>query len=246
MRFLRDISGGADLRAVAEKYELPFDEAKAAIERSISGTLSGVFHLDVECLLTGDGCEIYVFRENRVEMLPMERLKKNVLRAIKYGVVAALQKEATVRGYEKLRYLTGGIIGGHVAVVFEERIFIELDGSVGRLVVGVCEREHQTPKERGLYRTGDYINFYVSSVTPSSNGRVPVLRVSLSRTPKSLTEGLLQRELSEKLLAIRVRCMKRAAGVFSLVEADGRIPGECIKAVSRELKERIIVHFDGR
>ena len=243
MRFLRDISGGADLRAVAEKYELPFDEAKAAIERSISGTLSGVFHLDVECLLTGDGCEIYVFRENRVEMLPMERLKKNVLRAIKYGVVAALQKEATVRGYEKLRYLTGGIIGGHVAAAFEERIFVELVGSAGKLVVGVCEKEDQTPKERGLYRTGEYFNFYVSSVTPSSNGRVPVLRVSLSRTSRSLTEGLLQRGLSEKLLDIRVRCVKRAAGVFSLVEADGRVPVECIKAVSRELKERIIVHF---
>ena len=243
MRFLRDISGGADLRAVAEKYELPYGEAKAAIERSISGTLSGIFRLDVECMLTGEGCEIYVFRENRVELLPMERLKKNVLRAIKYGVVAALQKEATVRGYEKLRYLTGGIIGGHVAVVFEERIFVELDGRTGQLVVGVCEKEHQTPKERGLYRTGDYLNFYVSSVTPSSNGRVPVLRVSLSRTSRSLTEGLLRMELSEKLLAIRVRCVERAAGVFSLVEVDGRVPVECIKAVSRELKERIIVHF---
>ena len=243
MRFLRDISGGADLRAVAEKYELPYDEAKAAIERSISGTLSVIFRLDVECMLTREGCEIYVFRENRVEMLPMERLKKNVLRAIKYGVVAALQKEATVRGYEKLRYLTGGIIGGHVAAAFEERIFVELVGSAGKLVVGVCEKEDQTPKERGLYRTGEYFNFYVSSVTPSSNGRVPVLRVSLSRTSRSLTEGLLQRGLSEKLLDIRVRCVKRAAGVFSLVEADGRVPVECIKAVSRELKERIIVHF---
>ena len=243
MRFLKDISGGADLRAVAEKYELPFDEAKAAIERSISGTLSAIFRLDVECLLTGEGCEIYVFRENKVEMLPMERLKKNVLRAVKYDIVSALQEEATARGYEKLRYLTGGIIGGHVAAAFEERIFVELNGSAGKLVVGVCEREHQTPKERGLYRTGDYLNFYVSSVTPSSNGRVPVLRVSLSRTSRSLTEGLLRRELSEKLLDIRVICVKRVAGVFSLVEADGRVPGECIKAVSRELKERIIVHF---
>ncbi len=243
MRFLRDISGSIDLRAVAEKYELPFEEAKAAIERSISGTLSVIFHLDVECMLTGEGCEIYVFRENSVEMLPMERLKKNVLRAIKYDIVSTLQREATARGYEKLRYLTGGIIGGHVAAAFEERIFVELDGRTGQLVVGVCEREHQTPKERGLYRTGDYLNFYVSSVTPSSNGRVPVLKVSLSRTSRSLTEGLLRRELSEKLIAIRVRCVKRAAGVFSLVEADGRVPGECIKAVSGELKERIIVHF---
>ncbi|MDA8091527.1 MAG: hypothetical protein M0Z61_15065 [Nitrospiraceae bacterium] len=243
MRFLRDISDSIDLRAVAEKYEIPLDEAKATIERSISSTLSGIFRLDVECLLTGDGCEIYVFRENGVERLPVERLKKNILRAIKYGIVSALQEEATARGYEKLRYLAGGIIGGHVAVVFEERIFVELDGSAGRFVVGVCEKEHQTPKERGLYRTGDYLNFYVSSVTPSSNGRVPVLKVSLSRTSRSLTEGLLRSELSEKHLAIRVRCVKRAAGVFSLVEADGRVPGECIKTVSGELKERIIVHF---
>ena len=55
MRFLKNISDGADLRAVAEKYELPFDEAKAAIERSISSTLSVIFRSDVECMLTGEG-----------------------------------------------------------------------------------------------------------------------------------------------------------------------------------------------
>ena len=240
-RFLRDISGGIDFRAVADKYELPCDEAKIAIERSISGTLSGIFRSDVECLLTGDGCEIYVFRENGVERLPMERLKKNILRAIKYGIVSALQGEATSRSYERLRYLAGGITGGHVAAAFEERIFVELDGGAGQLVVGVCEKEHQTPKERGRYRPGDYYSFYISSVTPSSNGRVPVLKVSLSRTSSSLTEGLLRKELAERLLDIRVRCIKRTAGIFSLAEAEGRIPRECIKTVSCELKERVIV-----
>ena len=240
-RFLKDISGGVDLRAVADKYELPCDEAKEAIERAISGTLSDIFRSDVECRLEGDGCEIYVFRENGVRRFPMERLKKNIIRAIKYGIVSALQREATARGYEKLRYLAGGITGGHVAAVFEERIFVELDGGTGKLVVGVCEREQQTPKEKGRYRPGDYYSFYISSVAPSSNGRVPVLKVSLSRTSRSLTEGLLRKELAERLLDIRVKCVKRAAGIFSLVEVKGRIPKECIKAVSDELKERIIV-----
>ncbi|MDA8387145.1 MAG: hypothetical protein M0Z58_00610 [Nitrospiraceae bacterium] len=240
-RFLKDISGGIDFRSVAEKYELPCDEAKEAIERSISGTLSDIFRSDVECRLEGDGCEIYVFREHGVRRFPMEKLKKNILRAIKHGIVSALHKETVVRGYERLRYLAGGITGGHVAAVFEERIFIELDRGADKLVVGVCEREHQTPKERDHYRPGDYYSFYISSVTPSSNGRVPVLKVSLSRTTRSLTEGLLRKELSERLLDIRVRCVKRAAGIFSLVEAEGRIPRECIKVVSDELKERVIV-----
>ena len=241
MRFLRDISDSIDLRAVAEKYEIPLDEAKATIERSISSTLSGIFRLDVECLLTGDGCEIYVFRENGVERLPVERLKKNILRAIKYGIVSALHTETVTRGYERLRYLAGGITGGHIAAVFEDRIFVELDGGADRLVVGVCEKERQTPKERGRYRPGGYYSFYISSVTPSSNGRVPVLKVSLSRISRSLTEGLLRKELAERLLDIKVICVKRAAGIFSLVEVKGRIPRECIKSVSDELKERVIV-----
>ncbi|MDA8163041.1 MAG: hypothetical protein M0022_09105 [Desulfobacteraceae bacterium] len=240
-RFLKDISGGVDLRAIAEKYDLPHDEAMAAIERSISGTLSDIFRSDVECLLTERGCEIYVFRENGVEIFPVERLKKNILRAVKYDFIFALHNEAVARGYEKLRYLASGTTGGHVAAVFEDRIFVELDGGAGNLVVGVCEREQQTPKERGRYRPGNYYSFYISSVMPSSNGRVPVLKVSLSRTSRSLTEGLLRKELAEKLLDIRVRCIKRAAGIFSLVEAEGRIPRECIKAVSDELKERVIV-----
>lgn len=240
-RFLKDISGGVDLRAISEKYELPCDEAKEAIERSISGTLSDIFRSDVECLLTGKGCEIHVFRENGVWRFPMEKLKKNILRAIKYGIVSALHTETVTRGYERLRYLAGGITGGHIAAVFEDRIFVELDGGAGKLVVGVCEREHQTPKERGHYRPGNYYSFYISSVTPSSNGRVPVLKVSLSRISQSLTEGLLRKELTERLLDIKIRCIKRAAGIFSLVEAEGRIPRECIKAVSDELKERVIV-----
>ncbi|MDA8090037.1 MAG: hypothetical protein M0Z61_07430 [Nitrospiraceae bacterium] len=172
----------------------------------------------------------------------MERLKKNILRAIKYGIVSTLHKETVARGYESLRNLAGGVTGGHIAAVFEERIFVELDGGAGKLVVGVCEREQQTPKESGRYRPGDYFSFYISSVTPSSNGRVPVLKVSLSRISRSLTEGLLRKELAEKLLDTKVRCVKRAAGIFSLVEAEGRIPRECIKAVSDELKERVIVH----
>ncbi|MDA8162203.1 MAG: hypothetical protein M0022_04750 [Desulfobacteraceae bacterium] len=241
-RFLKDISGGIDLRAIAEKYDLPHDEAKEAIERSISGTLSDIFRSDVECRLTERGCEIYVFRENGVEIFPAERLKKNILRAVKYDFIFALHNEAVAQGYEKLRYLAGGTTCGHIAAVFEDRIFVELDGGAGKLVVGVCEREQQMPKERGRYRPGNYYSFYISSVTPSSNGRVPVLKVSLSRISKSLTEGLLRKEITERLLDIKFRCVKRAAGIFSLVEAKGRIPRECIKAVSDELKERIIIH----
>lgn len=250
MRFLKDISDKnrkIDLIAITEKYELPFDEAKAVIEKSISGTLSGIFRQDVECILDGHGCEIYVFREKGVERLPLERLKKNILRAIKYGIVSALQRESTARGCEKLRFMTGRIVGGHVSAVFENHIFVELkiaglNGGSDRLTVGICEKEHQTPKERGFYRPGDYLNFYVLNVGASSSDGVPALRVSLSRTSTGLTEGLLHAALVDRLLDTKIRCVKRSAGVASLVEAEGLIPQECIKAVSDELKERVIIH----
>lgn len=243
MRFLEDISDSLDLRAIAEKYELPIEAAQSAVERSISGTLSGIFRQDVECRLGGKGCEIYVFRENGVESFPMEKLRKNILRAVKYNLVSALLEEAVAHGYEKIRYLAGGIAGGHVSVISGDRIFVELDAGAGKFVVGVCEKEHQTPKERGRYRPGDYLNFHVLRVSPSSNGRVPVLKVTLSRTSRGLTEGLLRRQLSERLLNTKIRCVGRTAGAFSLVNAEGRLPLECIKAVSNELKERVIVHF---
>lgn len=232
--------------AIAEKYDLPFDEAKETVEKSISGTLSGIFRQDVECLLNGHGCEIYVFRENAVERMPMERLKKNVLRAVKYGIVTALQRESTLRCYRDLRFLAGRVAGGRVSAVFEDRIVVELDAGAVRacgLVMGVCEREHQTPKERGLYRPGNYFNFYVLNVGTSPNGKVPALKVSLSRTSTGLTEGLLHAGLVERLLDTKVRCVKRSAGVMSLVETDGRLPRECIKTVSDELKERVVVRF---
>ena len=243
MRFLRDISDSLDLQAIAEKYELPFEAAQSAVERSISATLSGIFRQDVECRLTDGKWDIYVFNETGARRFPVERLKKNILRAVKYDIVSTLQKEAVAGGYEKLRYLAGGVAGGHVSVISGDRIFVEMNGGAGKLVIGICEKEHQTPKERGHYRIGDYLNFYVLNVEPSSNGRVPVLKVSLSRTSKGLTEGLLHAALVNRLLDTKIRCVKRVVGVISLVEASGRVPRECIKAVSDELKERVMVHF---
>ena len=247
MRPLKDISGGLSLQAVADKYGLPYEDAKAAVEGAISGALSGIFHLDVECQMNGQGCEIYVFRSTGVERLPTEKLKKNILRAIKYSIVSALNMETVTHGYEKFRSLAGGIAGGRIIAVHEERIFVELDTETVNCapdgLAGVCELSHQPPKERGRYRPGDYMNFHVLSIKTSLNGRVPALKASLSRTSRGLTEGLLRRRLTERLLNTQIHCVKRAAGVFSLVETNTRIPGECIKAVSDELKERIIVHF---
>ncbi len=243
--FLKDISKKKiDLQEIAEKYELPFDHAKAAIEKSISETLSTIFRQDTECLLTGHGCEINVFRENGVKKLPMEHLKKNVLRAIKYGIVSALQRESTLRCYKELRFMAGRVVSGYVSAVFEDRIVAELDTGAGPAcgqVMGVCEKSQQTPKERGLYRPG-WLKFYVLSVEPVLN-KVPTLRVSLSRTSTGLTEGLLHVALVDRLLDTKIKCVKRAAGVFSLVEAGEKIPRECIKKVADELKERVVVHF---
>jgi hypothetical protein len=241
MRFLQDISKDIDLREIAEKYKLPLDEVKETVERSISDTLTDLLNSDVECMLTKEGSEIYIFRENEVEKIPIERLKKNIIRAIKYSLISDLSNEQAIRSYEELRFMAGGIAGGYVTKIFEDRIYVELAADGGSPVVGICEKRHQTPKERGLYRMGDYYNFYVSSVTPLIKGGVPEVKVFLSRTSKSLSEGLLNKELAEKLIDMRVRCMRRTAGVCSLMEAQERIPAECIKAVSDELKERIKV-----
>lgn len=241
MWFLRDISKEIDLHAIAEKYELPHDAVKETVERSISDTLSDIFRSEVEFLLTKEGPAIYIFRDKEIERFPIEKLKKNILRAIKYGLVSAFYREQAVRGYEELRFIAGGISGGYISKIFEDRIYVELNAGNGSPVIGVCENRHQTPKERKLCRIGDYYSFYVSSVTPFMSGGVPEVKVSLSRTSKSLTEGLLKKELTERLLDIRIRCVRRAAGAYSLIEAEERIPKECIKAVSDELKERVIV-----
>jgi len=241
MRLLEDISKDIDLHEIAEKYNLPLDDVKETVERSISDTLTELLNSDVECMLTKEGSEIYLFRENEVEKIPIARLKKNIIRAIKYGLLSDLHKEQSIRSYEELRFMAGGIAGGHVTRIFDDRIYVELNADSDSHVVGICEKRHQTPKERGLYRLGDYYNFYVSSVTPFVKSGVPEVKVFLSRTSKSLTEGLLNKELAEKLIDIRVKCMRRTAGVCSHIEAQEKIPVDCIKAVSDELKERIKV-----
>ena len=238
MRSLRDISSDPDLDAVAGKYDLTSEVVKETVERSISDTLSHIFGSDIECLLNGKDFEIYIFREDEVEKLPVERLKKNILRAIKYDIVSALHREYAACSYEKLRFLTGTIAGGYIVRIFDDCIYAELNAGSGP-VVGICDRQHQTPKERGSYRLGDYYRFYVSHVAPVVTGGVPGVKVSLNRTSGSLTAGLMKKELADRLLDIRVKCIGRTAGVYSLIETQERVPSECIKAVSDELKERI-------
>ena len=72
---------------------------------------------------------------------------------------------------------------------------------------------------------------------------MPRTKVVLDRVSKTLTENLLRHYLGLAAGQYQFRCLKRYVGHKSLVLSTKRLPREAIKAVDRELQERIEVRI---
>lgn len=233
------------LEELEDKYGLTPDVIKETVVDAISKSLSKIFRCEVEAIWDGKGIEIYKFRDTsqglEVQKLSMDALKKNIFRAIRYEIARELSKKKVLSEYELAKDMTGTVVGGYVKEMSREKILVDIEG---KGFTGVCYRSHQPPRERGQYKRGGYYSFYVLRVEPVLINRIkPELEIRLSRTSKSLPEGLLQKELRDMGLDTKVKCRRRIAGAFSYITTSQKIPKEAILSVSKELKERIIVSY---
>lgn len=74
-------------------------------------------------------------------------------------------------------------------------------------------------------------------------GGTPRTEVVLDRVSKTLTENLLRHYLGSPASRYQLRCLKRYVGHKSIVLSTRRLPREAIKAVDRELQERVEVRI---
>lgn len=234
-----------NVEELQKKYGLSFDEIRDEIERVISDVLTLRLGFEVEAVFNErhDVIDIYKYSSD-ISSIQFESIKKSLIRDIKYSIVNRLLLKSVLKDYEVLKGLIQTIVYGTVKKGCGlGSLYISIQNIDGKEnVVGVCGIESQTPKERGRLE-GMTLPFYVLNVQPVYEQAMPKIDIKLSRNSKRFPERLLKEELFNKNIDIKVECVKRIAGAFSLIHVPERIPKECIKKVSDELKERIIVKW---
>lgn len=227
-----------------EKYNLPENQIADAIETAISRTLSAMFRMDVLVRLDSN-LEVIAINPAHADAEPIQidpaGISKQGRRQIRRQIELELEKRQVLNECNHLRSLRGQIINGAIRKVAsdgEVTVALEVDDHFRQLtLIGVCPARYLPPKERGRFNLGEIRTFLVTSVlSVQKRGRFKV-QIRLSRTSKALPEMLLRQ--TTRLQGIR--CLKRIAGAFCEIETVKSLPKDAIKAVSEELKERIIV-----
>jgi hypothetical protein len=239
-------------KELSKKYGLNEWIVKEETENIISKILTEKFKFEVISQFNGkpDSFEIYGYPAVRGQLIEVKispnKINKIVFKTIISELSKALYQRSLFEYCETLKGTIKKVMDGTIKQIKGGNLFINIHGLSDRYenIITVCKREYQTPKERNKYIKDSVLFFHVSPlIAPFYDGVTPHIEIRLSRNSKKLTEGLIEKELNEKCLDIKVKCTKRIAGAYSLVKASHSIPKDVIKNVSNQLKERIIVKW---
>lgn len=124
-------------------------------------------------------------------------------------------------------------------------LLVETEIHSGESIIALCPLNRVGIHERESCRLqcGQRRAFHLRLVDAVLVNGMPRTKVILDRVSKTLTENLLPHYLGEAASQYQFRCLKRYVGHKSLVLSTKRLPREAIKAVDRELQERIEVRI---
>lgn len=241
------------IRDLVELYGLPEEMVEESLLAALSHSLTDIFGYEVEAFLNDAGAlELYGYPsrhgELQIQKIPLEKIGRPAIRQIRRTLTANLVRRRILEEYDLLRQLTGRVLDGMVIKAVEGGpIFAKLyhEGlCVGmNTLAGTCPYRSQTPRERQTYRPGEVLAFHVLKVLPASVDGMPRVDIILSRNSRVLVDGLLMREICQDpaMRDMKVKCVKRIAGAYSVIESPFPLPLQAIKKVSAELKEYVRV-----
>jgi hypothetical protein len=236
---------------LADLYGLPEETVEEELLASLSHSLTNLFGYEVEAMLNDAGnLELYGYTNLRgdlqVRNIPLERIGRSALREIRRALTQNLVTTCILQEYDLLRQFTGRVLDGIVTKISESRaLFVQLhpeDLYLGKkALIGFCPLRNQTPQERHIYRPGDILAFHVLKVITVCEDGIPWIDVILSRNSKRLVEGLLMKQIQQDpaMRNVKIKCVKRIAGAYSVIGSSVPLPMQVVKNVSSELKEFI-------
>lgn len=233
--------------SLSEQYEIPYEEAVEHAEFALSYALSERLGLDVHVYLR-DRCRILVFDDTQAKEVKTGQIKKKAIRHAKKFLQYRFLCLHAYRVYREAVHLVRTVVSGQILRIIKQTLYVKIlnphaaiEG--GRVLIGVCSPEHQTPKERGTYWKGEILAFFVASVRGIVEEKVPRVIITLSRNSISLPEVMLKNFLFDIGITTKVKAVKRIAGAYTIIHTEQKIPKEIIQRVFRELNEGIIVKY---
>jgi hypothetical protein len=232
-------------KELALKHRLSPEETLSIMAAALSDSLTRAFRRRVITCLDGERLRIYKEENNwgGVREIDYRDLSRDDIRLFRSRFEKDLMKKKAFDEHEYLSTLQGTIVRGVIDRVLDDgSLFVlffieELFSS--RELYALCPINLQSPRERRALKRGEARFFFVSSVRLVRIERVFRHDIRLSRTNPRLVEALLMKLSGHG----GIRCVRRIAGKMSLIVSTAKIPRETVKAVSRELGERIVVRW---
>lgn len=235
------------IEELARKYEIPFEDALEQAEFALSHALSEKMNIDIQVYLR-QNCRILGFSDSKAFKIRPRQIPKDAIVFAKEFLKYRFYCLSAQRILYDAKKLTRTVVMGTIKRIIEKTLYIKFHNphamtEGGRVLIGICPLEHQTPKERGAYREGMVLPFFVTSVRGIVEEKVPKVVITLSRNSLSFPEALLRQLLNDNGIFIELKAVKRIAGAYTVIQASQRVPKEYIKKVTEILKEGVIVKY---
>ena len=156
--------------------------------------------------------------------IDFKRLPKSFIKRIKRLLPVYLESADMSLKYEYYRRYKHKAIKGKILKVNKEKVKVLLYNEVTAYML----KSHFIPSETLI--NGEEKWFYVLKITHPLN-------IYLSRNSKNLPVALLKRAIPWG----KFKCIKRIAGVKSIIRSKDKIPRGIIRNISKELNEILII-----
>lgn len=231
-----------------EKYpSLPRESIYDAIEIAAIRAITAVMNTAVTASMGDDGVlHVHLLKNGDQEEISVNTFSRKVKRRLLDEIEVELMRRQTccdARDYSTIR---GSVQTGLIERIHDDGSLVVnielLDLLTPVNIYATCPVQQQPPHERGQYRLGEMLEFFVISSLPVSNGRLSKVRIIVSRTAREFPSRLLG-----KLTGLSgIRCTKRIPGGYSHIITRHKIPKTVINAVGKKLKEHLEVKCLGR
>ncbi|HBG20083.1 MAG TPA: hypothetical protein DDY32_12640 [Desulfobulbaceae bacterium] len=237
------------LPVLREKYALNNAEVMAEIELTFSAVLSRLYQVEVMAFFTDEFQLQAIAYEKRSGVIHQRQLdiravvgKTSMARHLQHS----LAKAEVIRQAQRYKPQAGTLLWGEIADRDSERnIYIRTEIFGGDPVLAVCPANRVGVHERHsrLFQIGETRAFHLRLVEPVLLNGIPRLKIVVDRVSKTLVVTLLRSYLGNEQKRVNIHCVKRYVGHKSIVLVDRMLPRTVIKAVDRELRERVEVHI---
>ena len=246
------------LHEMSKTYQIPCLAVIDEVENALGSALTRVHGYDVDVQITGNGTpdlRIVGYKGTRegctISRIYPETLDKRTVGFLRKRLAMRLNERAVLEEFFTLAPLQCHVYEGkiykppipgkelHVDITHYDRYF-----GIKNSTATVCKYRWQPSSERGRYRLGDILMFYVLRVRAVLVNGYPKLEIYVSRSSKSLVDRLIKKYIGDKTgkpADGNIKCIKRVANAYSRVVSTVWIDPEILDRVSKEVNEVIRV-----